>query len=245
MIFPNPKFRLQRHLSTFKNNQRTYNRLWYFGYLNPAEKTKSANPCLWINKECSVRNFEWQGSMGGIHISSNRWDSASLRLPSSKIKVKISNFFCEDVGESALNIFSGASVHAVNCAFRGNYKLNPLVEKGVGQNNLVTINGGSALFENCLFFNSMVPIIAKANSRVTFKNCGFSVCKTAVGIDGADNPRKNDIYFGGEAGESHVSFIDCETFKVETLAFVERGGKFSTNVEGKVILDGGEKEWLS
>ncbi len=198
-----------------------FSKLYSFGYLHPHKVIETgweeSWPCLIIQADAHIRNFAWQGSMGGVHIGSNLPLDRELRRPHKLIDVILEKAFCEDVGLNALNIFSETQVLIKDCAFRGNWKLSPLIEGGVGQGNLVRINGGSVIFENCLFYNCLNPVLIKANSQVTFNNCHFSVCQTAVTADGRDNPRQNDPFYGGRQGKTLVKMNNCTNFKTKVL----------------------------
>lgn len=241
--FPSHKHKIiQKKSGPFVNNCRVYDKIWDFGYLDPKQHMKESEPCLHINNDCIVKNFEWKGCMGGIHIGSNYPNPMSLRFSHKNINVSLENCFCEDVGKNALTTFN---CHATvkNCAFRGNWKLNPLIENGVGQGNLVVINGGEVTFENCWFFNSINPIIVNTNSKIILKNCYFSVCNIGIVCNGNPNPRKNDEFFGGKEGQSYVKIVDCDFFKVATIGVAEKGGTFITDL--KIRLDGGKVEYGS
>lgn len=255
--FPTNNYLLQNRKTAIRITEpadQVFSRLYNFGYLPPEKIIDSQSwPCLLIQANAYIKNFTWQGSMGGIHIGSNEPSPLELRKPHQPIQVILENSYCEDVGLNALTIFNQSTVIVKNCNFRGNWKLNPLIENGVGQGNLVRVNGGMVVFENCKFFNSLNPILIKANSQVAFTNCIFSVCQNAILADGKDNPRPNDCFDGGKAGQTLVVVHNCKGFKTKVLAVAGTNSQIEiTNCQidgnlfredgGKVILkDNGNK----
>lgn len=211
------------------NDEPRPDRLRWFKTLKPDEKAVEDYSAI-ITESCEFKNFHWCGG-GGIFVGPNGRDSVARRLrPKKEISVLIDGCKCEDVGWNALEIHAGSTVIVRDCFFRGNWKMDPYLEGGNGQENLVLVNGGQVLFENCKFYNSRIPIKVKSNSTVGFKDCHFYVCEVAVEADGRDNPRKNDTYYDGWAGPSHVGIINCTTFKVGTVALCHPGG--NVKIEG-------------
>lgn len=245
--FPINKRVLQKQRAPFANDYRDFSvKMWDFGYLNPSKPIVSPHPkpAMYVNKNCEIKNFAWKGSEAGIYIGSRTDSPGALRAKQSVVEFVLDNCFCEDVGHSAVSVFANSKGVIRNCNFRGNYKLNPLIERGPGQVTLIYIHGAEVLIENCLFFNCLTPIVVKANSKVTIRNCGFAICKSAVGVDGYSNPRLGDEYFNGQQGCAEVEVIDCEYFKCDNLAFVAKYGKAKLDKRGPIKLDGGEVKWL-
>ncbi len=242
--FPTCRLPLQNRKTAIVAETKEYNKLYNFGYLPQSQVItdhwRDNWPCLLVTTDAHVRNFSWQGSLGGIHVGSKFPIPKDLREPHKSLQFILENVICEDVGVNALNIFSNTNGIIRNCAFRGNWKLNPLVENGVGQTNLVRVNGGTVIFENCLFFNCLNPVLIKANSKVVFLNCHFSVCQHAILADGKDNPRKNDTFYGGTAGDTIVQITNCTDFKTNLLTIAGYGSKVEiNNCSGLSKEDGG------
>jgi parallel beta helix pectate lyase-like protein len=239
---PFPRSSLVVQNATKFLNDREYNRLWNFKFLDSSLKAEDLEPGLWVNENCEINNFHWQGG-GGIYIGSNPKTPFDLRRSFQDISVTLDNCICEDVGLYALEIFN-CEVLVKNCAFRGNYKLDPYIKDGNGQNNLVRINGARVTFENCLFYNSINPILVKSNSQVRLKDCHFSVCEMAVLADGMENPRRGDRYYNGGEGVAQVEMVGCTGFKIATLARAERKSSFlldKCSTSGRLFVsDGGE-----
>ena len=118
-----------------------------------------------------------------------------------------------------------------------------------GLDKLVQINGAEVTFESCTFFNGVSCIRAKANSRVTLKNCRFVDCSTCVSGDGLACPRPGNIYDNGQPGPCRITLIDCEAWNCELLARayegceiqlidcrLYRGGKPAREDGGRVII---------
>lgn len=240
--FPTHKFReIQRKFSVFENKpKRELDKIWYFGFLDPGKKApNNPEPCFVINESCSVENFEWRGAMGAVVIGSNKTDAFSLRRKHKDIEVVIKGFHCENIGLRALEVFHKAKVTIENCSFRGNWKLEKLVENGVGQGNLIKINGAEVAFKNCYFYNCINPVLVNSNSNVIFDGCHFAIAKTAISINGLPNPRKNDEIDGGKAGFSTVEVKNCTFFNCKRVALVEEGGRLVTSENYPVMVDGG------
>lgn len=242
--FPRGKFKtIQKKSGPFVNHYtKPFDKDWCFGFLPPDSRVEKApEPCYIINQSGEYSHFEWHGSPGSIIISSNdESDNLQKRLRHEPIDVAIREFFCEDIGCRALETFHNVTLHAKNCAFRGNYKLNPLVENGVGQGNLIKINGSVCSFENCYFYNSINPILINANSRVSFKNCHFGLSKVVVSINGEPNPRRHDEIAGGKAGGSVATLENCTFFKCEKIATIDEGGEVRADFAANVSLNGGQ-----
>lgn len=242
--FPNGKFKtIQKKSGAFCNHYtKLLDKDWCFGFLRPdSQIEKCPEPCYIINQSGKYSDFEWHGSPGSVIISSNdETDNVQKRLKHEALDIQIYRFFSEDIGIRALETFHNVTLYAKNCAFRGNYKLNPLIENGVGQGNLVKINGSTCVFEDCYFYNSINPILINTNSHVTFKRCHFAVCKTVISINGHPNPRRNDEIAGGKVGNSVAILEDCTFFKVERIGVADEGGEIRADFEADVALDGGQ-----
>lgn len=242
--FPNGKYKaVQKKSGPFVNHHtKAFDKDWCFGFLPHDSKIeKSPDPCYIINKPGTYADFEWHGSPGSIIISSNdEGDNLQKRLRHDELDVELRGFFSEDIGIRALETFHKVKLYARNCAFRGNYKLNPLIENGIGQGNLIKINGSECIFEDCYFYNSINPILINANSQVTFKNCHFAVSKVVIAINGQPNPRRNDEIAGGKAGGAVATLENCTFFKCEKIAMIDEGGEVQADFDANVTLSGGK-----
>ncbi len=242
--FPNGKYKtIQKKSGPFVNHHtKPLDRDWCFGFLPPDSRVeKSPDPCYIINHSGDFAHFQWHGSPGSIIISSNdESDNLQKRLKHEPIDVEIHSFFSEDIGSRALETFHNVNLYARNCAFRGNYKLNPLVENGVGQGNLVKINGSVCIFENCYFYNSINPILINTNSHVTFKNCHFAISKVAIALNSGPNPRLHDEIAGGKIGSAFAKLENCTFFKCEKIAIIDEGAEVQADFDANVTLSGGK-----
>lgn len=243
--FPLPNFPLKsdirpKHDRPFRRG-RIFHKNFCYGYLAPDMKIDSRGGRIAMELKTSenIYNFQWHGSMNGIMVGSNGFKPIDLRRKHTEIDVVLDKIYCEDIGIRALDIYHKANVTVKNSAFRGDWKLNPLVENAVGQGNIVRINGGTAHFENCYFYNSINPILINANSRATFRNCYFAICNTAFSINGQPNPRQHDEFDGGKAGPSVVTIENCKFFKVNRIGIADEGGEIQVDFNANVMLDGG------
>jgi hypothetical protein len=191
-----------------------------------------------LDRDIEVWNFVWKGSPNGICIGSEPPDL--LWMTHKPIKVALYGCYCDDIGDNAITIYNKADVLLENCTFRGNWKLNKSGPDCVGQKHILKINAGTVTIRKCKFFNSINPILINANSKVIIENCDFGICDYAISINGQPNPRKNVEIDGGKEGESHVEIAECNFFKTNLLAKVERGGIVKTSVTiPPSFIDGG------
>ncbi len=243
-FFPRPRFPIQNkdkdHPFYYESK---FNKLYNYGCLDYEKVIEpSYDYCFFIQKNLTINDFSWKGAKEGMFVGSNDPTPRKLRDLHKPINVEIHRAFCEDVGRNAIQIFAESKVLIKDCCFRGNYKMvHPYLAGAPGQDNLIEINGGEVTIDNCLFFNSKVPIIIKASSKVIIKNSFFSVCDVGIFIDGRDNPRQNDTYYKGR-GPASLEIENTSGFKTNVLTRAETGSKVSMrNCEatGRLYIEDG------
>jgi hypothetical protein len=217
----------------------------------PERVREYGSPALHVRADrVTVRNFSWRGSMEGVHAGSEPFTPLGMRQRHRPIRVTFERLWCDDVGEDAIEIQPRARVVVRESHLRGNHRRLRSDDAEVrGLDKLVQINGAEVTFESCTFFNGVSCIRAKANSRVTLKNCRFVDCSTCVSGDGLACPRPGNIYDNGQPGPCRITLIDCEAWNCELLARAYEGCEiYVINCRlhrgGKTAREDGGRVWV-
>ena len=166
-----------------------------------------------------VDGFAWRGSMEGVNVGSETFDSHGMRRVHQPIRVVLENLWCDDIGEDCVSIQPRARVTMRDSSFRGNHGLLPTEGADVrGLDKIVQIDGAEVMMENCEFHHGVSAVRGKANSRIVLKRCRFINCSTCVSGDGLANPRPAHPYDNGSPGRCVITLIECEAWDCALLA---------------------------
>jgi hypothetical protein len=178
----------------------------------------------------TVRNFYWQGSMEGVHVGSQPFNSKGMRQAHQPISVVFENLYCRDIGEDCLSFQPRSQVILRNSEFQGNLYIKPKGEGNLpGMDKIIQIDGAKVLIENCTFRNGFTAIRGKANSVITVRNCNFIDCRNAVSGDGNPNPRPGQEYDNGSAGVCQIKVENCRFWHCHTLFTASQNCEITTS----------------